>query len=160
MAAFSIVIIASIIGGFEDIGWEVLSSMRAGRIRPEPALRPGDRACSPWSWTASPSASPGSGGTQRPAWLDRRGAFWSVVAALLSARGFMPIDGPRRHAARSPPARGLIDAEAINQWVLGLVARLRRSARDLQERRSLFLHAAAADRHDPRGDAGLLGHCA
>ena len=28
MAAFSIVIIASIIGGFEDIGWEVLSSMR------------------------------------------------------------------------------------------------------------------------------------
>ena len=28
MAAFSIIIIASIIGGFEDIGWEVLSSMR------------------------------------------------------------------------------------------------------------------------------------
>ena len=43
MAALSIVIIAAIIGGFEDIGWEVLSSMRKAAVRPEHALGLSDR---------------------------------------------------------------------------------------------------------------------
>src|SRR5260370_25276681 len=34
MAVLSVVIIASIIGGFEDIGWEGLSSIRKAEFRP------------------------------------------------------------------------------------------------------------------------------
>ncbi len=120
MFAFSIVIIASFIGGFDDIGWEVLSSMRQAAFG-QSLLSGLVIALLAMVMDRITLGFAGRGKSHRPAWLTAR-LFWSgiiallVVAALLRAGGFwltVPF----------VTERGLINANAMNQWVLSLVAR-------------------------------------
>jgi glycine betaine/proline transport system permease protein len=115
MAAFSIVIIASIIGGFSDIGWEVLSAIRQAAIGP--SLLSGlviallamvvDRVTLGF---ASRERS------NRPAWFTPR-RFWIalgallLLAAILQASGVL-VDLPER----------ILSGEKLNAGLLALVA--------------------------------------
>ena len=121
MAAFSIMIIASIIGGFADIGWEVLSSMRAAAFgqsllsglviallamvmdRITLGLARRDRAA------------------RHPAWLAGR-RFWGIIVAIFLVALLMRVSGVGV-ALPFTATRGLIDVDGLNQWILGLVAR-------------------------------------
>ncbi|HEV8388320.1 MAG TPA: ABC transporter permease subunit [Dongiaceae bacterium] len=120
MAAFSIVIIASIIGGFEDIGWEVLSSMRKAAFG-QSLLSGLVIALLAMVMDRITLGFAGRGGAaNRPAWLTWR-RFWGIVAALFLAAAFMHVTG-LVDVLPLNEKRGLIDAEAMNKWVLGLVA--------------------------------------
>lgn len=120
MYAFSIVIIASFIGGFDDIGWEVLSSMRQAAFGQ--SLLSGlviallamvmDRITLGFARQGAP---------KHPAWLTVR-IFWRAVLALLAVAVLLRISGLLL-AVPFAAERGLIDATAMNQWVLALVAR-------------------------------------
>ena len=120
MAAFSIVIIASIIGGFEDIGWEVLSSMRKAAFG-QSLLSGLVIALLAMVMDRITLGFAGRGGAaNRPAWLTWR-CFWTIVAGLIALSALTHLTNitellPLAHG------RGLIDAEALNRWVLGLVA--------------------------------------
>jgi glycine betaine/proline transport system permease protein len=119
MFAFGIVIIAAYIGGFDDIGWEVLSSMR-GAAFGQSLLSGLVIALMAMVMDRITLGYAGQGTAFRPAWLTVR-RFWSIVAALvivaavLRATGFL-VTVP--FAAQ----RGLTDPEAMNHWVLALVA--------------------------------------
>jgi glycine betaine/proline transport system permease protein len=119
MAAFSIVIIASIIGGFEDIGWEVLSSMRQAAFG-QSLLSGLVIALMAMVMDRITLGFAGQGTSTRPAWLTAR-RFWIalggllLVAVVLHASDIMltlPFAGQR-----------VINAAALNEWVLSLVAR-------------------------------------
>lgn len=120
MAAFSIVIIASIIGGFEDIGWEVLSSMRKAAFGQ--SLFSGlviallamvmDRITLGFAGRGSAAS--------RPAWLTAK-RFWGIVAASIVLSAFLHVAGIVDLLPLTT-GRGLIDVEGMNRWVLGLVA--------------------------------------
>ncbi|HET6621053.1 MAG TPA: ABC transporter permease subunit [Dongiaceae bacterium] len=118
MAAFSIVIIASIIGGFEDIGWEVLSSMRKAAFG-QSLLSGLVIALMAMVMDRITLGLAARNGAQRPAWLTAR-RFWGIIAGafvvalalhVLGLSDLIPLAGKR----------GLIDAEPLNKWVLGLV---------------------------------------
>ena len=120
MAAFSIVIIASIIGGFEDIGWEVLSSMRKAAFG-QSLLSGLVIVLLAMAMDRITLGFAGRGGAgQRPGWLTWR-RFLCILAALPALALMMHLAG---FADRLPLAhgRGLIDAEGLNRWVLSLVA--------------------------------------
>lgn len=120
MAAFSIVIIASIIGGFEDIGWEVLSSMRKAAFGQ--SLLSGlviallamvmDRITLGFAGRGNAAA--------RPAWLTAK-RFWGIVAGAVVLSAIMHLTGIFDLLPLTT-GRGLIDVEGMNKWVLGLVA--------------------------------------
>ena len=85
MAAFSIVIIASIIGGFEDIGWEVLSSMRKAAFG-QSLLSGLVIALLAMVMDRITLGFAGRGGAaNRPAWLTRR-RFLDDLAGLIAVR--------------------------------------------------------------------------
>ncbi|TPL23483.1 ABC transporter permease subunit [Mesorhizobium sp. B2-4-9] len=121
MAAFSIMIIASIIGGFADIGWEVLSAMRAAAFGQ--SLLSGlaiallamvmDRITLGLAGPDTVRAG--------PPWLTSR-SLWIIIAAALGAAWLMRLTGVFV-ALPFDPTRGLINANAANQWILELVAR-------------------------------------
>jgi glycine betaine/proline transport system permease protein len=119
MAAFSIVIIASIIGGFEDIGWEVLSSMRQAAFG-QSLLSGLVIALMAMVMDRITLGFATQGKSARPAWLTARRFYITIgilllVAVILHAGDVLltlPFAGHR-----------VINAEALNQWVLGLVAR-------------------------------------
>ncbi len=155
MAVLSVVIIAAIIGGFADIGWEVLSSMRKAEFGQ--SLLSGavialmamviDRITIGFARNkaAHRSASGWLRGRNFALSLARR-ACWSPCAA------------PFRHRRRNPAAGIEPDqCRGAQPWRAGSGRPLRRSCRDLQERDPLLLHAAAAHRHVRRGDALFLG---
>jgi glycine betaine/proline transport system permease protein len=118
MAVLSVVIIASIIGGFEDIGWKVLSSMRKAEFGQ--SLLSGlviallamviDRITLAFARNSRTRRG-------RPARFGGR-AFALALAAILALavllRLFVPGVGDLLPGA-------LIDAEAMNSWVLVLV---------------------------------------
>src|SRR6185295_10632574 len=102
MAAFSIVIIASIIGGFEDIGWEVLSSMRQAALG-QSLLSGLVIALMAMVMDRITLGFAGQGKSARPDWLTPR-RFWIaiggllVVAVILHAADFLitlPFAGQR-----------------------------------------------------------------
>lgn len=120
MAAFSIVIIASIIGGFEDIGWEVLSSMRkaafgqsvlSGLVIALLAMVI-DRITLGFASKKSAKIYP-----KRLTTCN----FWILVGGLTCASVAVHASG-FADALPFATGRGLIDAEGLNQWVLSLVA--------------------------------------
>lgn len=120
MAAFSIVIIASIIGGFEDIGWEVLSSMRKAAFG-QSLLSGLVIALMAMVVDRITLGFAGRGGAaKRPAWLTPR-RFWGIVAAAIVLSGFMHLTGIFDLLPLTA-GRGLIEAEGMNRWVLALVA--------------------------------------
>jgi glycine betaine/proline transport system permease protein len=121
MAAFSVVIIASIIGGFNDIGWEVLSSMRGALFGQ--TLLSGlvivllamvmDRLTRGFAGDVTIS--------KPPAWLTAR-RFWSTIAGLLAVAAVLRLSDIAV-ALPFTANHGLIDPQAMNRWVLGLVTR-------------------------------------
>jgi glycine betaine/proline transport system permease protein len=119
MYAFSIVIIASFIGGFDDIGWEVLSSMRQAAFG-QSLLSGLVIALMAMVMDRITLGYAGQGTMHRPAWLTPR-RFWAAVAALLALAALLHAGGFLL-ALPFAATRGLIDAEAMNHWVLGLVA--------------------------------------
>lgn len=120
MAAFSIVIIASIIGGFEDIGWEVLSSMRKAALG-QSLLSGLVIALLAMVMDRITLGFAGRGGAAaRPAWLTAQ-RFWGIVAASLVLSAFMHATGIFDLLPLTS-GRGLINAEGMNKWLLGLVA--------------------------------------
>ncbi|MEZ5830928.1 MAG: ABC transporter permease subunit [Dongiaceae bacterium] len=120
MAAFSIVIIASIIGGFEDIGWEVLSSMRKAAFG-QSLLSGLVIALLAMVMDRITLGFAGRGGAaSRPAWLTWR-RFWGIIAALITLSALLHVTGIADQLPLTS-GRGLIDAEAMNKWVLALVA--------------------------------------
>jgi glycine betaine/proline transport system permease protein len=121
MAAFSIMIIASIIGGFADIGWEVLSSMRAAAFGQSLLSGLVIALLAMVMDRITRGLAGREGAAQRPSWLTGR-RVWGILvvtlfAALLMRASGMVISLPFQ------ATRGVIDADAVNHWVLSLVAR-------------------------------------
>jgi glycine betaine/proline transport system permease protein len=118
MAVLSVVIIASIIGGFEDIGWEVLSSMRKAEFGQ--SLLSGlviallamviDRITLGFARNSRTQRG-------RPARFGGR-AFALALAAILVLAALLRLFAP---GGGDLLPGSLIDAEAMNGWVLGLV---------------------------------------
>ncbi len=117
MAAFSMVIVAAIIGGFEDVGWEVLSSMRKAQFG-QSLLSGGviallailiDRI----TLGFAQEHSPGRG------WISLRGLAGGLAGCLLAAlalRQFMPeLSNP------VPGSLWLPQLNAVNQVLLNFV---------------------------------------
>lgn len=113
MAALSMVIIASVIGGFDDIGWEVLSTMRKARFGE--SLMAGlvivliavvlDRISGAYaSRRAGGRAAAGAGGARAWIWA---GAALALIAAALKLSG----------AAPAPDAPGWM--KATTTWIDG-----------------------------------------
>jgi glycine betaine/proline transport system permease protein len=121
MAAFSIIIIASIIGGFADIGWEVLSSMRAAAFGQSliSGLVIALLAMTMDRITLGLAGREGS--IRRPAWLTGR-RFWGILALTVLVAAAMSACGTEV-SLPFQATRGVIDADAVNRWVLALVAR-------------------------------------
>ncbi|HVM84873.1 MAG TPA: ABC transporter permease subunit [Candidatus Binatia bacterium] len=120
MAAFSVVIIASFIGGFEDIGWEVLSAMRQAALG-QSLLSGLVIALLAMVMDRITLGFAGQGPRKHPEWLTP-GRFWGALFGLLVLAALMNSGG----LTIAPPytsGHGIIDPEALNQWVLGLVAR-------------------------------------
>ncbi|MFT3988874.1 ABC transporter permease [Aestuariivirga sp.] len=118
MYAFSIVIIAAFIGGFDDIGWVVLSSMRQAAFGQ--SLLSG-LAIALMAMVMDRITLGYAQGGNAPAWLTPR-LFWIAAALLLGLAIMLNIAGVGL-AIPFADQRGLINVEALNQWVLGLVAR-------------------------------------
>jgi glycine betaine/proline transport system permease protein len=119
MYAFSIVIIASFIGGFDDIGWEVLQSMRQAAFG-QSLLSGLVIALMAMVMDRITLGFAGRGAADRPAWLAA-GPFWAAIVLLLGLAVLLHAGGLLL-AVPFASTRGLIDAEALNRWVLGLVA--------------------------------------
>jgi glycine betaine/proline transport system permease protein len=122
MAALSMVIIDAIIGGFEDIGWEVLSSMRKAEFGQ--SLLSGlviallailiDRI------TIGFARRRAAGAGARASPLDGRHLVWFLGGALLAAfalRLFAPDGGNPL-----PDAKGMMAISVLNEKLLAIVA--------------------------------------
>ncbi|HET6221593.1 MAG TPA: ABC transporter permease subunit [Dongiaceae bacterium] len=120
MAALSMGIIASIIGGFEDIGWVVLSSMRKAEFGQ--SLLSGlviallamliDRI------TLGFARSRAARARIVPSWFSGRLLAWTLAAAIALA-ALLRLVIPAESSFLSP--NGLIQVNILNQWLLGLV---------------------------------------
>src|SRR6202008_4253758 len=113
MAAFSIVIIASIIGGFEDIGWEVLSSMRKAAFGQSLLSGMGIALLAMVMDRITLGFAGRGGAAGRPAWLSR-GRLWGSAAALIALAAFMRVTG-LADLLPMDKGRGMIDAEGLNK---------------------------------------------
>jgi glycine betaine/proline transport system permease protein len=119
MAAFSIMIIAAMIGGFADIGWEVLSAMRAAAFG-QSLLAGLAIALLAMVMDRITLGLAGRGAAANSlTWLTSK-RFLSVIAIALLGAWIIRLSGADLSFV---PARGLIDADALNQWLLALVIR-------------------------------------
>lgn len=120
MAALSMVIVAAIIGGFEDIGWEVLSSMRKAEFGQSilSGLVIALLAILIDRLTIGFAKAPETGPTRAMQWMTPRRLAMTLAIALALAvviRLAMPD-------ATLLPQTGLrMQMGAVNQWLLGLV---------------------------------------
>jgi glycine betaine/proline transport system permease protein len=120
MAALSMVIVAAIIGGFEDIGWEVLSSMRKAEFGQSilSGLVIALLAILIDRMTIGFARERPTGPTSAMAWMTgRRLAMFLLLAAglAIAIRLFWPDE-------TLLPSTGLrMRVGPVNQWLLGLV---------------------------------------
>ncbi|HEY2110591.1 MAG TPA: ABC transporter permease subunit, partial [Dongiaceae bacterium] len=122
MAVLSVVIIAAIIGGFSDIGWEVLSSMRKAQFGQ--SMLSGavialmamviDRITIGFARNKAAHRGSAAGG-----WLRGRNFVLSLLAALVIAALIRFAIG----AGTLLPESSLINVEGLDHGVLALVAR-------------------------------------
>ncbi len=126
MAAFSMVIIASIIGGFEDIGWEVLASMRKAEFG-QSLLSGGviallamliDRITRGFATGQMASRLPQSAQSRRRRFFVNLLFAGGCVAAALILHLLFAAD-----SRWLVPPRDTIDVGALNRAILGLVQR-------------------------------------
>jgi glycine betaine/proline transport system permease protein len=120
MAALSMVIVAAIIGGFEDIGWEVLSSMRKAEFGQSilSGLVIALLAILIDRLTIGFAKPRPTGPTAAMAWMTGRklvAALALAVALAIAIRLLWPDD-------KLLPATGLrMQVGGVNQWLLGMV---------------------------------------
>lgn len=120
MAALSMVIVAAIIGGFEDIGWEVLSSMRKAEFGQSilSGLVIALLAILIDRLTIGFAREPEAGPTGAMRWMTPR----RLVLSLLFALGLAVVIRLAAPAATLLPETGLrMEMGAVNQWLLGIV---------------------------------------
>lgn len=120
MAALSMVIVAAIIGGFEDIGWEVLSSMRKAEFGQSilSGLVIALLAILIDRLTIGFDREPEAGPTRAMQWMTPRRLALSLAVALAFAIAIR-LGAP---SATLLPETGLrMEMGAVNQWLLGLV---------------------------------------
>ncbi|MDX8506418.1 ABC transporter permease [Mesorhizobium captivum] len=120
MAALSMVIVAAIIGGFEDIGWEVLSSMRKAEFGQSilSGLVIALLAILIDRLTIGFAREPEAGPTRAMQWMTPRRLALSLALALAFAIA-VRLGAP---SATLLPETGLrMEMGAVNQWLLGLV---------------------------------------
>ncbi|MER8485444.1 ABC transporter permease subunit [Mesorhizobium sp. M1322] len=120
MAALSMVIVAAIIGGFEDIGWEVLSSMRKAEFGQSilSGLVIALLAILIDRLTIGFARERSTGPTAAMTWMTTRKLVMLLlfaVALAIAIRVLLPDE-------TLLPASGLrIQVGGVNQWLLGLV---------------------------------------
>ncbi|WFP76523.1 ABC transporter permease subunit [Mesorhizobium sp. WSM4906] len=120
MAALSMVIVAAIIGGFEDIGWEVLSSMRKAEFGQSilSGLVIALLAILIDRLTIGFAREPEAGPTGAMQWMTSRRLVLSLAIALAGAI-VIHLAAP---GATLLPETGLrMEMGAVNQWLLGIV---------------------------------------
>lgn len=119
MAALSMIIVAAIIGGFEDIGWEVLSSMRKAEFGQSilSGLVIALLAILIDRLTLSLARNRSSEGVDAP-WITGRQLTACIIAAVLAALVVRAIWGD---AAAAPQLGLRSQVSIVNQWLLGFV---------------------------------------
>ncbi|MDX8498561.1 ABC transporter permease subunit [Mesorhizobium sp. VK4C] len=120
MAALSMVIVAAIIGGFEDIGWEVLSSMRKAEFGQSilSGLVIALLAILIDRLTIGFAREPEAGPTRAMEWITPRRLALSLAVALAGAIAIR-LGAP---GATLLPETGLrMEMGTVNLWLLGLV---------------------------------------
>lgn len=120
MAALSMVIVAAIIGGFEDIGWEVLSSMRKAEFGQSilSGLVIALLAILIDRLTIGFAREPATGPTRAMQWMTSR----RLVLALLMALALAVVIRLAAPGATLLPETGLrTEMGGVNQWLLGIV---------------------------------------
>ncbi|BCM16816.1 ABC transporter permease [Mesorhizobium sp. J8] len=120
MAALSMVIVAAIIGGFEDIGWEVLSSMRKAEFGQSilSGLVIALLAILIDRLTIGFAKAPETGPTPAMRWMTPRRLALSLSVALALA---IVIRLAAPDATLLPETGLRMQMGAVNQWLLGLV---------------------------------------
>ncbi|RWM41125.1 proline/glycine betaine ABC transporter permease [Mesorhizobium sp.] len=120
MAALSMVIVAAIIGGFEDIGWEVLSSMRKAEFGQSilSGLVIALLAILIDRLTIGFARGPETGPTRGVQWMTPRRLVLSLVTALALA---LAIRFAAPDATLLPETGLRMEMGAVNQWLLGIV---------------------------------------
>lgn len=120
MAALSMVIVAAIIGGFEDIGWEVLSSMRKAEFGQSilSGLVIALLAILIDRLTIGFARAPATGPSRAMQWMTPR----RLVLALLTALALAVVIRLAAPGATLLPETGLrTQMGAVNEWLLGIV---------------------------------------
>ncbi|WP_192384263.1 ABC transporter permease [Mesorhizobium silamurunense] len=120
MAALSMVIVAAIIGGFEDIGWEVLSSMRKAEFGQSilSGLVIALLAILIDRLTIGFAREPEAGPTRAMRWMTPR----RLILSLLLALGIAVVIRLVAPEGALLPETGLrTEMGAVNQWLLGIV---------------------------------------
>ena len=120
MAALSMVIIAAIIGGFEDIGWEVLSSMRKADFGQSmlSGLVIALLAILIDRMTLGFAKERPGGPTGAMQWMTRRCLLTALALAVATAI-ILRLLWPEGTLLPQAGLRGHI--EGVNQWLLGIV---------------------------------------
>ncbi|TPI20556.1 ABC transporter permease subunit [Mesorhizobium sp. B4-1-1] len=120
MAALSMVIVAAIIGGFEDIGWEVLSSMRKAEFGQSilSGLVIALLAILIDRLTIGFAKAPETGPTRAMRWMTPRRLALLLAVALALA---VVIRLAEPNATLLPETGLRMQMGAVNQWLLGLV---------------------------------------
>lgn len=120
VAALSMVIVAAIIGGFEDIGWEVLSSMRKAEFGQSilSGLVIALLAILIDRLTIGFAKAPETGPTPAMRWMTPRRLALSLAGALALA---VVIRLAAPDAALLPETGLRMQMGAVNQWLLALV---------------------------------------
>ncbi|MDX8526561.1 ABC transporter permease subunit [Mesorhizobium sp. MSK_1335] len=120
MAALSMVIVAAIIGGFEDIGWEVLSSMRKAEFGQSilSGLVIALLAILIDRLTIGFARDPATGPTPAMRWMTSRRLMLALGLALAIA---IVIRLLAPDAALLPETGLRTEMGAVNQWLLGIV---------------------------------------
>ncbi|WP_296744343.1 proline/glycine betaine ABC transporter permease [Mesorhizobium sp.] len=120
MAALSMVIVAAIIGGFEDIGWEVLSSMRKAEFGQSilSGLVIALLAILIDRLTIGFAREPATGPTPAMQWMTQRRLVMSLAAAFALA---VVIHLAAPDATLLPDTALRTQMGPVNQWLLGLV---------------------------------------
>jgi len=120
MAALSMVIVAAIIGGFEDIGWEVLSSMRKAEFGQSilSGLVIALLAILIDRLTIGFARGPATGPTPAMQWMTQRRLVMSLAAAVALA---VVIHLAAPDATLLPDTALRTQMGPVNQWLLGLV---------------------------------------
>ncbi|CDX41910.1 Glycine betaine/proline ABC transporter, permease protein [Mesorhizobium plurifarium] len=120
MAALSMVIVAAIIGGFEDIGWEVLSSMRKAEFGQSilSGLVIALLAILIDRLTIGFARAPETGPTRAMRWMTPRRLVLSLAVALALA---VVIRLAAPDATLLPQTGLRMQMGTVNEWLLGLV---------------------------------------